>query len=495
MNYDLVIIGGGPTGLSIAHYCSKLQNKKILIIEKEKDIGGCHTVYRTNGLFSEHSPRVYFNSYVNFIEILKDMGINFDDVFVKMNYQSFDITKESLFKTFNANEWFSIIYELVLFILDSTRNADITVSTFMKNNEFSEEAYKTIDILCRVSDGMTCENISLNTFFQYMNQALLYQIYTPKETNDKLLFKLWRKYLIENDVDIITEANVNRFYYNDKNEITHCDVIISENTNSTIYGKKFILAIPPKNIVSLIENTGVINAFGEIDKLRKWSDSTKYIEYITVTFHWNKVIKMSERYNFPSSDWSILYETLSDYIDFKDERSKTVISVAVADLNAKSKYSNKTANEYKSSDLLIKEIYRQIKEIEPELTEDYIAILEPSTIYKDDRWQMKGSAYVSNIFTKPISFYSQIYTNLYNAGTHNGRSFFKPTTFESAVSNGLELSRELFPEIKTKQMRGYSLRDLIVIILVILLCLIISFIIYKVIIRGRVHNQRNFKFL
>lgn len=494
MNYDLVIIGGGPTGLSIAHHCSKLENKKILIIEKEKEIGGCHTVYRTNGLFSEHSPRVYFNSYVNFIEILKDMGIRFDDVFVKMNHQSFDITKESLFKTFNANEWFCIIYELLLFILDGTRNDDMTVSTFMKNNGFSEEAYKTIDILCRVSDGMTCESISLNTFFQYMNQALLYQIYTPKETNDKLLFKLWRKYLTDKGVDIITETNLNRFYHNDNNEITHCD-ITSKNADSTIYGKKFILAIPPKNIVSLIENTGVINAFGEIDKLRKWSDSTKYIEYVTVTFHWNKVIKMSEKYDFPSSDWSILSETLSDYIDFKDERSKTVISVAVANLNVKSKYSNKTANEYKSSDLLIKEIYRQLKESKPELTDDYIAILEPSTIYKDDRWQMNGSAYVSNIFTKPISFYSKIYANLYNAGTHNGKSYFKPTTFESAVSNGLELSRELFPEIKTKQKRGYSLRDIIVIILVIVLCLIISYILYEIVIRGRVHNLGDFKIL
>jgi len=493
MNYDLVIIGSGPTGLSIAHHCSKLGNKKILIIEKEKDIGGCHTVYRTNGLFSEHSPRVYLNSYVNFIEILKDMNLQFDDIFVKMNHQSFDITKESLLKKLNINEWFCVIYELVLFILDSTRNDNITVSTFMKNNQFSEEAYKTIDILCRVSDGMTSESISLNTFFKYMNQVLLYQIYTPKETNDKLLFKLWREYLINNGVEIITEANLNRFYHDDQNEITHCDIKISENTNRTIYGKKFILAIPPKNIVSLIENTGVINAFGDIDKLKKWSDSTKYIEYITVTFHWNKVIKMSEKYSFPSSDWSILTETLSDYIDFKDKRSKTVISVAVANLNVKSKYSNKTANEYKNSDLLIKEIYRQIKESKPELTDDYIAILEPSTIYKDDKWQMKGTAYVSNIFTKPISFHSQIYTNLYNAGTHNGKSYFKPTTLESAVSNGLELSRELFPEIKTKQKRGYSLRDLIVIILIFVLCLIVSYIMY--IIRGRVHNLNNFDFL
>ena len=45
--YDLVIIGGGPAGLSLAHYC-RSQKLKILIIERESQIGGCHRVNRVN---------------------------------------------------------------------------------------------------------------------------------------------------------------------------------------------------------------------------------------------------------------------------------------------------------------------------------------------------------------------------------------------------------------------------------------------------------------
>ena len=37
--YDIICIGGGPSGLALAHYCSNIDvNKKILIIEKEDDI-------------------------------------------------------------------------------------------------------------------------------------------------------------------------------------------------------------------------------------------------------------------------------------------------------------------------------------------------------------------------------------------------------------------------------------------------------------------------
>lgn len=69
MNYDIVIIGAGPTGLAFAQCCKNL-NLKILIIDREQTIGGCHRVRRefinNEYIFTEHSPRVYFNNFVNF---------------------------------------------------------------------------------------------------------------------------------------------------------------------------------------------------------------------------------------------------------------------------------------------------------------------------------------------------------------------------------------------------------------------------------------------
>ena len=48
--YDYIIVGAGPTGLTLALYLAKL-NKKIIVIEKENTIGGIHRVKRDNGLF------------------------------------------------------------------------------------------------------------------------------------------------------------------------------------------------------------------------------------------------------------------------------------------------------------------------------------------------------------------------------------------------------------------------------------------------------------
>ena len=59
--YDYIIVGAGPTGLTLALYLAKL-NKKIIVIEKENTIGGIHRVKRENGLFTEHGPRIYLNN-------------------------------------------------------------------------------------------------------------------------------------------------------------------------------------------------------------------------------------------------------------------------------------------------------------------------------------------------------------------------------------------------------------------------------------------------
>jgi len=45
MKYDLIIIGAGPSGLALAQ-CLRNDFNKILIIEKESSIGGCHRVIR-----------------------------------------------------------------------------------------------------------------------------------------------------------------------------------------------------------------------------------------------------------------------------------------------------------------------------------------------------------------------------------------------------------------------------------------------------------------
>jgi len=78
--YDVVIVGGGPSSLALAQCCSSL-NKKVIIIEKENTIGGCHRVRRVpfeynkkiENLFTEHGPRIYVSGSKVFKSLLKDL--------------------------------------------------------------------------------------------------------------------------------------------------------------------------------------------------------------------------------------------------------------------------------------------------------------------------------------------------------------------------------------------------------------------------------------
>ena len=75
--YDYVIIGGGPSGLTLAWCLAFSYHKKVAVIERESSLGGCHRVIRVNGLFSEHGPRIYVDNYFMFQKILVEMGLSF----------------------------------------------------------------------------------------------------------------------------------------------------------------------------------------------------------------------------------------------------------------------------------------------------------------------------------------------------------------------------------------------------------------------------------
>lgn len=100
---------------------------------------------------------------------------------------------------------------------------------------------------------------------------------------------------------------------------------------------------------------------------------------------------------------------------------------------------------------------------------------------------MNGTGYVSNINTFPIDFQSSIFNNLYNLGTHNGKSYYKPTTFESAVSNANVLSRKLFPELE-KQVR---FRKIITLRMVFIWICIFIFVIYVYLIISSFYKYMN----
>jgi protoporphyrinogen oxidase len=85
---EIIIIGGGVAGLAFANEAiKKYPEANIKIFEKDKTLGGCHKVdrkkFNEEYYFCEHAPRIYINNYINFINLLKSMKLDFYKLFGK----------------------------------------------------------------------------------------------------------------------------------------------------------------------------------------------------------------------------------------------------------------------------------------------------------------------------------------------------------------------------------------------------------------------------
>jgi hypothetical protein len=135
-----------------------------------------------------------------------------------------------------------------------------------------------------------------------------------------------------------------------------------------------------------------------------------------------------------------------------EKNYKKLLSIAITITDRRSKKIKKTANEC-TADELFDEVYRQIKKsVYPNLPGkgEYKAVMNPNNYYKDGKWKCKDEAFFNTIGTKYLKNTSDTIPNIYNAGSHNGHDIMHYTTMESAVSNGVTLATELFPELKEK---------------------------------------------
>ena len=104
--YDLIVVGAGPAGLALAHTSSSIY-RRVLIIDKELEIGGCHRVKRNaDGMFTEHGPRIYLSVYYNLFNLMEEMGLKIDDVFINYKFSFIDIANTKILPSYNIYEIF-----------------------------------------------------------------------------------------------------------------------------------------------------------------------------------------------------------------------------------------------------------------------------------------------------------------------------------------------------------------------------------------------------
>lgn len=430
--YDLIIVGAGPSGLALAHYASA-KDKKILILEKENEIGGCHKVHRVLDeeskelLFSEHGPRVYSNSYMNFKNILKDIGTTFDKTFTPYNFNFTTVGGYSL-STMESRELFYLTIEFLKFLYDENHGKNITVLQFSKKNNFSKKSIEYLDAICRLTDGATADKYTLFQFLNLVDQQIFYSLYQPRLPNDISLFTKWRTYLENKKVTIKTNEEVT--IQKNKNFIV--------SLNNKYKADEYVFAIPPESLVKVLEENDIREEFGK--ELKEYSKKTEYIEYISISYHWDKKLDIEKIWGLPKNDWGVGFIISSDYTKFSEQTSQTVISAIITKTDSISSYTNKTVKESKDDEIII-ETFRQLELDLPNPTKSII-------------YPLKEKAYVANIdsYTYTIPFKANTLKNMYSLGVHSKKSDYNFTTLESAVINAKAFSNELYNTPKPRKM-------------------------------------------
>jgi hypothetical protein len=472
--YDIVIVGAGPSGLALAQCICHL-NKKILIIERERVIGGCHAVRRVNKLFTEHGPRVYSNTYSVFQDLLKEMGVNFYDIFVKYNFSISQIGGETIFSVISWSELIYLGIEFMKLMLNDNHGLNVILKDYLYINKFSNNSIDIIDRVCKLTDGGGIDKYTLQEFLQLFNQQFFYALYQPKLPNDIGLFKVWKDFLEKRGVDFYLDTSI-KHINNKNNQIDYINVSI-DNRLEKIYGKKFIIATPPKDLYSIVEKFNIPHNW---DNLRQYALDTAYIDYISVSFHWNQDLNLKKVYGFPKSSWGIAFIVLSDYMKFNESSSKTVISTAVTLSNKQSPNNKKTADECNSNEL-VNEIFLQLQEAYPDLPLPTLSIISPGVKYDKNkkRWISQDTAFIMTSNKGYLPFENKNIKNMYNLGTHNGKSYYKFTSLESAISNAVVLSKILYPELNgnkyIKLTRTTSLSDMFDLIIIVLILYLIYY--------------------
>lgn len=416
---DFIIIGAGPAGLTLALILSRA-GLKTTIIEKDK-IGGCHASYGSGTTFKEHGPRVYSSSYKTSKQILKEIGLNWDDIFKPY---LFTISQIGTSNISHLGVW-NVLKLAVGYIL----YPDMSVDEFTKNWSSSNRDY--LDRLCRLTDGAGADNFTMYKLGSLVNKEAFYELYQPRNPLNEILWEPFRNYLQQNGVKFIDETVI---------DIQTSTTVVVSTQNNTYYGKNVIIATPPQSYIDLLPT--------ELRPPTSWVYKTSYIDYHSVSFYWKDKIDIPKKWGFANTENGLIYVVLSDYFD--NERG-TLISTALTKVD----FDKKTNN----------------NQIETIAFEQLQESLGPLPMYESANHGPYKPAWIQAPKTDPID--SKIADNIYTVGTHTGQSDQAFTTMESAIQNAVHLGNQLtFNNTTIKSKKSTSLIFVICMILIMLLIII-----------------------
>lgn len=445
------IIGAGPAGLTAALYAAKAGHS-VTLIDAAASIGGCHRVIRRHsgsvteplGLFAEHAPRVYSDSYVNTMSVLRDVGLTWHDVFVPYDFTITAIASKGVTGHLSVWELAVLALAFLVLLIPGTEGwlRGTSMATFMAAAGFSDDAMDYVDRVCRLTDGAGAARYSLWQFLQLANQQMFHGLYQPRAPNDVLLFRVWGDRLRQLGVAIRLNERVTR--------IDDGQGMVTLASGTQVPYDVCIVAIPPEAAIAI---PGFGGLFPDITPV--WTEDTEYMEYISMAFHYAGPVPAAivQSHGFPSTPWGVAYIPVSHYWDSGAVSSGAgssgaeageghgVLSLTVTRPNAVSPATGKTAQQC-TADEIIAEVQRQLAEELGHAVSPAVAFLTPGTESQHGKWRSGDGAWIAAAGSQPVPF-TGASPRVFTLGTHTGQSWYQFTAMETAVENALALCHSL----------------------------------------------------
>ena len=163
MDYDYIIIGSNPSGLTLAYYLSKI-GKTVLLVDGNQSMNYNKKV---DYLYT-NDVNIYSDSFINLKNLLKgEFESDFYDLFRPMKFNS-----EKIFK-FEQNIFFN---EFILLLINE-KVSDISLDKFINQHytNCSINLIDHIDLVCKIMLGKSYIETNVNEFIDLLNKEISYK--------------------------------------------------------------------------------------------------------------------------------------------------------------------------------------------------------------------------------------------------------------------------------------------------------------------------------
>jgi protoporphyrinogen oxidase len=251
--YDIVIVGSGISGMSLAYYCA-MEKLNVLVVEKSDAMGGSFTTVNSNDYWLEMGAHTMYNSYGNFIDIIE--GCSLKEEIIPRKKVPYKVFKNGKIRSVISQ--FSIPQLLVSIpSLFSIKKDDQTVESYYSRIVGKKNYKKFFQYMFNAVPSQATNQFPADILFKKRDRRKdILKSFTFKDGISSIIHAISRM----PGIDVVTGAGVSSISMsNDSYQI--------KTENKEIYSSEYLALAAPVNVAAELTRSFVPEISEEIKKI------------------------------------------------------------------------------------------------------------------------------------------------------------------------------------------------------------------------------------